>query len=34
MLEVKGLNYNAVPLRIISVNEFHAQVKMNLFNDY
>ena len=32
MFEVKGLNYNAVPLRIISAKEFHPQVKVKFIS--
>ena len=32
MFEVKGLNYNVVPLRIISVKEFHPQVKVKFIS--
>ena len=32
MLEVKGLNYNLVPLGIISVKEFHPQVKVKFIS--
>ena len=32
IFEVKGLNYNEVPLRIISAKEFHPQVKVKFIS--